>query len=101
MPDGSPEGVDLLEAIAMAGGYTRIAAPERITVKRANEVVKVNGKRLAHGWIAGIDLQLQEVHTRRARVRERVFQVFVPLSVGPDLENEARHDPIAHGRAHG
>ena len=49
MPDGSPEGVDLLEAIAMAGGYTRIAAPERITVKRANEVVKVNGKRLAHG----------------------------------------------------
>ena len=49
MPDGSPEGVDLLEAIAMAGGYTRIAAPERITVKRASEVVKVNGKRLAHG----------------------------------------------------
>ena len=49
MPDGSPEGIDLLEAIAMAGGYTRIAAPERITVKRANEVVKVNGKRLAHG----------------------------------------------------
>ena len=38
-----------LEAIAMAGGYTRIAAPERITVKRASEVVKVNGKRLAHG----------------------------------------------------
>jgi|SRR5947209_12746302 len=49
MPDGSPEGIDLLEAIAMAGGYTRIAAPERIAVKRANEVVKVNGKRLAHG----------------------------------------------------
>lgn len=49
MPDGSPQGVELLEAIAMAGGYTRIAAPERITVKRANEVVKVNGKRLAHG----------------------------------------------------
>lgn len=49
MPDGSPAGIDLLEAIAMAGGYTRIAAPERISVKRANEVVKVNGKRLAHG----------------------------------------------------
>ncbi len=49
MPDGSPAGIELLEAIAMAGGYTRIAAPERITVKRANEVVKVNGKRLAHG----------------------------------------------------
>jgi polysaccharide export outer membrane protein len=49
MPDGSPQGIELLEAIAMAGGYTRIAAPERITVKRASEVVKVNGKRLAHG----------------------------------------------------
>lgn len=49
MPDGSPAGIELLEAIAMAGGYTRIAAPERITVKRANSVVKVNGKRLAHG----------------------------------------------------
>ena len=28
MPPTSPEGIDLLEAIAMAGGYTRIAAPE-------------------------------------------------------------------------
>src|SRR5436305_11958756 len=26
MPEGSPDGIDLLEAIAMAGGYTRIAA---------------------------------------------------------------------------
>src|SRR5215472_16668677 len=34
MPDESPEGIDLLEAIAMAGGYTRIAAPERVTVRR-------------------------------------------------------------------
>jgi polysaccharide export outer membrane protein len=49
MPDGSPEGVGLLEAIAMAGGYTRIAAPERITVKRENHIFRVNGKRLAHG----------------------------------------------------
>ena len=49
MPDGSPEGVDMLEAVAMAGGYTRIAAPERITVKRGNDIVRVNGKRLAHG----------------------------------------------------
>jgi protein involved in polysaccharide export with SLBB domain len=49
MPDGSPEGIDLLEAIAMAGGYTRIAAPERITVKRDDHVLRVNGKRLARG----------------------------------------------------
>lgn len=50
MPEGSPGGVDLLEAIAMAGGYTRIAAPERITVRRSGDkVVKVDAKRLARG----------------------------------------------------
>ena len=27
MPDSSPQGIDLLEAIALAGGYTRFAAP--------------------------------------------------------------------------
>jgi protein involved in polysaccharide export with SLBB domain len=47
MPDGSPEGVDLLEAIAMAGGYTRIAAPERISVKRRDQVMRVDAKKLA------------------------------------------------------
>jgi polysaccharide export outer membrane protein len=53
MPEGSPTGIDLLEAIAMAGGYTRIAAPERITVRRhgakGDEVLKVDAKRLARG----------------------------------------------------
>ena len=53
MPDGSPTGIDLLEAVAMAGGYTRIAAPERITVRRqgpnGDEILKVDGKRLARG----------------------------------------------------
>src|SRR6476620_2809692 len=50
MPEGSPGGVDLLEAIAMAGGYTRIAAPERITIRRSSDkVVKVDGKKLARG----------------------------------------------------
>src|SRR5438477_1915384 len=44
MPDGSPEGVDLLEAIAIAGGYTRIAAPERISVKRKDQVIRVDAK---------------------------------------------------------
>jgi len=37
----------------MAGGYTRIAAPERITVRRHNangdQILKVNAKRLAKG----------------------------------------------------
>lgn len=49
MPEGSPGGIDLLEAIAMAGGYTRIAAPERISVKRRDEVMRVDAKRLAKG----------------------------------------------------
>ena len=53
MPESSPGGIDLLEAIAMAGGYTRIAAPERITVRRhdasGDHILKVNAKRLAKG----------------------------------------------------
>jgi polysaccharide export outer membrane protein len=52
LPEGSPDGVDLLEAIAMAGGYTRIAAPERISVRRRSasgedEILRVDAKRLA------------------------------------------------------
>src|SRR5438105_5917063 len=54
MPDGSPEGIDLMEAVAMAGGYTRIAAPERISVRRhsnsgKHEIIRVDAKRLARG----------------------------------------------------
>src|SRR5205085_1477710 len=57
MPDGSPEGVDLLEAIAMAGGYTRIAAPERVSVRRGNQVQRVDAKRMARGGRAGFTVQ--------------------------------------------
>src|SRR3954453_6046248 len=57
MPDSNPEGIDLLEAIAMAGGYTRIAAPERITVRRQNasgdQIFKVNAKRFTKGQGGG------------------------------------------------
>jgi protein involved in polysaccharide export with SLBB domain len=54
MPDESPGGIDLLEAIAMAGGYTRIAAPERVSVRRHNaagddQIFKVNAKRMVKG----------------------------------------------------
>jgi len=53
MPESSPGGIDLLEAVALAGGYTRIAAPERITVRRHNgngdQVFKVNAKRFTKG----------------------------------------------------
>lgn len=52
MPEGNPDGIDLLEAIAMAGGYTRIAAPERVSVRRRaatgeDEILRVDAKRLA------------------------------------------------------
>ena len=57
MPEGSSGGVDLLEAIALAGGYTRIAAPERITVRRHNasgdQIIKVNAKRFTKGTGGG------------------------------------------------
>jgi protein involved in polysaccharide export with SLBB domain len=49
MPDGSPQGIDLLEAIAMAGGYTRIAAPEKVSIRRGNQVLRVDAKRQAKG----------------------------------------------------
>jgi protein involved in polysaccharide export with SLBB domain len=53
MPEGSPGGIDLLEAVALAGGYTRIAAPERITVRRhsssGDQIFKVNAKRFTKG----------------------------------------------------
>jgi len=53
MPEGSPGGVDLLEAIAMAGGYTRIAAPGRISVRRQTEggdqVLQVDARKVAKG----------------------------------------------------
>ena len=57
MPDGSPQGVDLLEAVAMAGGYTRIAAPERVSVRRGGQVLKVDAKRMARGDHAGFIVQ--------------------------------------------
>jgi polysaccharide export outer membrane protein len=51
MPDR--DAVNLLQAIGMAGGYTRIADPAKITVKRTSNgkdtVIKINGKRMASG----------------------------------------------------
>lgn len=62
MPDGSPDGIDLLEAVAMAGGYTRIAAPERISVRRQNgkgneQILKVNAKRVAKGEATSFEVR--------------------------------------------
>jgi protein involved in polysaccharide export with SLBB domain len=62
MPESSPGGIDLLEAIAMAGGYTRIAAPERVTVRRqmpgrADQIFKVNAKRFTKGSGGGFHVE--------------------------------------------
>jgi protein involved in polysaccharide export with SLBB domain len=57
MPEGSPEGIDLLEAIAMAGGYTRIAAPEKISVRRGNQMLRVDAKRQARGSHSAFTVQ--------------------------------------------
>ena len=51
MPDR--DAVNLLQAIGMAGGYTRIGDPAKITVKRNSNgkeaIMKLNGKRMASG----------------------------------------------------
>jgi len=47
------DAISLLEGIGMAGGYTRIAAPNHITVKRVingrETIYKLNGKTMASG----------------------------------------------------
>jgi polysaccharide export outer membrane protein len=49
MPDGA-DGIDILEAVAIAGGYTRIAAPEKISIRRrgtrGDQMLRVNAKKL-------------------------------------------------------
>jgi polysaccharide export outer membrane protein len=62
MPETSPGGIDLMEAIAMAGGYTRIAAPERVSVRRhlangSDQIMRVNAKRVERGQTANFRIQ--------------------------------------------
>ena len=71
MPDGSPGGVDLLEAIAMAGGYTRIAAPERVSIKRKDKVIRVDAKRLAKRSGSGEGFRVEPGDT--VTVSESIF----------------------------
>ena len=51
MPD--QQDVTLLQAIGMAGGYTRIANPSKVTVMRKSngkdETIQLNAKSMAHG----------------------------------------------------
>jgi polysaccharide export outer membrane protein len=61
MPETSPGGIDLMEAIAMAGGYTRIAAPERVSVRRhsgnSDQILRINAKRVERGQSANFRIQ--------------------------------------------
>jgi protein involved in polysaccharide export with SLBB domain len=71
MPD--QEGLDLLEAIGMAGGYTRIANPGKITIKRreggSESVIQVDGKAMAKGNGKGFQIKPGDTIT----VAESIF----------------------------
>ncbi len=67
------ESLDLLEAIGMAGGYTRIASPGRITIKRKDggqdRVIQVDGKAMAKQGGKGFQIQPGDTIT----VAESIF----------------------------
>ncbi len=71
MPD--QESLDLLEAIGMAGGYTRIANPAKITIKRreggSESVIQVDGKAMARGNGKGFQIKPGDTIT----VAESIF----------------------------
>ena len=72
MPDR--DFIGLLQAIGMAGGYTRIADPARITLKRTtngkDSVMKLNAKTMAsQGSSSGFEIQPGDVIT----VGESIF----------------------------
>jgi polysaccharide export outer membrane protein len=69
MPESSPSGIGLLEAIGIAGGYTRIAAPERISVRRGNQLLKVNAKRISRGVASDFHIESGDIIT----VGESIF----------------------------
>jgi protein involved in polysaccharide export with SLBB domain len=69
MPETSPGGIGLLEAIGIAGGYTRIAAPERISVRRGNQLLKVNAKRISRGSASDFHIEDGDIIT----VGESIF----------------------------
>lgn len=75
MPETSPGGIDLLEAVAIAGGYTRIAAPERVSVRRrgssGDEVIRVNAKKLERGDAGAGNFRVQSGDT--ITVGESIF----------------------------
>jgi protein involved in polysaccharide export with SLBB domain len=67
------EKVNLLDAIAMAGGYTRIADPSKVTLRRKVDgketVIKLNAKVIAREGGAPIEIQPGDIIT----VGESIF----------------------------
>ncbi len=55
------ESVDLMQAIGLAGGYTRSANATKIIVKRvvqgAEQIYRLNGKTMARGGSQGFRIQ--------------------------------------------
>ena len=67
------ESLNLIQAIGIAGGYTAIADPARITLKRLvngrQSVLKLDAKRMAKDGSAPLDIQSGDIIT----VGERLF----------------------------
>lgn len=65
------QNLDLLQVIGIAGGYTRLADPSRITVKRQGEgkVFRIDGHRLAKGGADAFAIVAGDLIT----VEERLF----------------------------
>jgi protein involved in polysaccharide export with SLBB domain len=61
------EKVTLLDAIAMAGGYTRIADPAKVTLKRKDggkeTIIRLNAKKMAKDDKAAFEIQPGDVIT--------------------------------------
>ena len=61
------EKVTLLDAIAMAGGYTRIADPSKVTLKRKENgketIVRLNAKKMAKDNRETFEIQPGDVIT--------------------------------------
>jgi protein involved in polysaccharide export with SLBB domain len=60
---GSNQSINLLEAIGMAGGYTRIADPGKITIRRRDsgqdQTFRVNGKRADKAGLGAEDFAIK------------------------------------------
>jgi protein involved in polysaccharide export with SLBB domain len=59
---GSNQSVNLLQAIGMAGGYTRIADPGKITIRRResgqDQTFRINGKRSDRNGLGAEDFSI-------------------------------------------